>query len=296
MKYASIAILAQASACASNWCNRPLVPEMNNKSSNHQIYMNRINQLFQDKPGNILSIYFTAGYPSLESTARIIKALDRAGADMIEIGIPFSDPIADGPVIQKSSDKALKNGMSLSILFQQLRDIRKEVSVPLLLMGYLNPVMQFGLDNFCRKCTETGIDGVILPDLPLDLYMDEYRETMIKFDLHPVFLMSPQTDNERIGIIDEASRRFIYMVSSSSTTGTRDGFSPEQIGYFERIKVMNLKHPRLIGFGISSRETFSVACKYANGAIIGSAFIKMLENKGDGEGQINDFIKNIRIT
>jgi tryptophan synthase alpha chain len=256
--------------------------------------MNRINQLFQNKPGNILSIYFTAGHPGLDSTAGIIKALARAGADMIEIGIPFSDPMADGPVIQKSSDRALKNGMSLTLLFQQLRDIRKEVSVPLLMMGYLNPVVQFGLDNFCRKCTETGIDGVILPDLPLDLYLEEYRETMKKYDLHPVFLMSPQTENERIRLIDDASGGFIYMVSASSTTGTKDGFSPEQIGYFERIHGMSLKNPRLIGFGISSRETFSVACKYASGAIIGSAFIKMLDSKGNGEESIKSFVKDMR--
>ena len=257
--------------------------------------MNRINQLFHDKPGGILSIYFTAGHPVLNSTAGIIKNLAKAGADMVEIGIPFSDPMADGPVIQKSSDKALKNGMSLSILFQQLRDIRKEVSIPILMMGYLNPVMQFGLDNFYRKCTETGIDGVILPDLPLDLYLEEYRETMKKVDLHPVFLMSPQTDYDRIRLIDDASGGFIYMVSSSSTTGTRDGFSPEQIGYFERINGMNLKSPRLIGFGISSRKTFSVACNYAKGAIIGSAFIKMLDSKGDGEENIKSFVKDIRI-
>jgi tryptophan synthase alpha chain len=255
--------------------------------------MNRINRLFQDKSGNILSIYFTAGYPMLESTAGMIKALDRAGADMIEIGIPFSDPMADGPVIQKSSDKALKNGMSLSILFQQLRDIRKDVSVPLLMMGYLNPVMQFGLDNFCRKCTETGIDGVILPDLPLDLYLEEYKETLKKHDLHCIFLISPQTDNERISLIDKESSGFIYMVSSSSTTGTRDGFSEEQLGYFKRINDLNLKNPRLIGFGISSREAFSVACKYAKGAIIGSAFIKMLDSKGDSEKNISDFVKYI---
>jgi tryptophan synthase alpha chain len=257
--------------------------------------MNRINKLFQDKPGNILSIYFTAGHPALDSTAGIIKSLARAGADMIEIGIPFSDPMADGPVIQKSSDKSLRNGMSLSILFRQLRDIRNEVSVPLLLMGYLNPVLQFGMDNFCRKCTETGIDGVILPDLPLDLYLEEYRETMIQYDLHPVFLMSPLTDDERICRIDDASRGFIYMVSASSTTGAKNDFSPDQIGYFERINRMNLKNPRLIGFGISSPETFSTACKYAKGAIIGSAFINMLESKGDQEENIMRFVKDIKI-
>ena len=257
--------------------------------------MNRIDQLFKDKPGNILSLYFTAGHPTLNSTTGIIKTLARAGADMVEIGIPFSDPMADGPVIQQSSDKALKNGMSLSILFRQLRDIRNEVTIPLLMMGYLNPVMQFGLDNFCRNCMETGIDGVILPDLPLDLYLEEYRETMKKYELHPVFLMSPQTDNDRIRLIDETSGGFIYMVSSSSTTGARDSFSPEQIGYFERINGMNLKTPRLIGFGISSRETFSLACNYAKGAIIGSAFIKMLDSKGDDEASIRSFIQSIRI-
>ena len=257
--------------------------------------MNRIDQLFKDKPGNILSLYFTAGHPTLNSTTGIIKTLARAGADMVEIGIPFSDPMADGPVIQQSSDKALKNGMSLSILFRQLRDIRNEVTIPLLMMGYLNPVMQFGLDNFCRNCMETGIDGVILPDLPLDLYLEEYRETMKKYELHPVFLMSPQTDNDRIRLIDQTSGGFIYMVSSSSTTGTRDSFSPEQIGYFERINGMNLKTPRLIGFGISSRETFSMACKYARGAIIGSAFIKMLDSKGGDEASIRSFIQSIRI-
>jgi tryptophan synthase alpha chain len=257
--------------------------------------MNRIDQLFHDKQGNILSLYFTAGHPALNSTTGIIKTLARAGADMVEIGIPFSDPMADGPVIQQSSDKALKNGMSLSILFRQLRDIRNEVSIPLLMMGYLNPVMQFGLDNFCRHCLETGIDGVILPDLPLDLYLEEYRETMKQYELHPVFLMSPQTDNDRIRLIDQTSGGFIYMVSSSSTTGKRDSFSPEQIGYFERINGMNLKTPRLIGFGISSRETFSMACKYARGAIIGSAFIKMLDSKGDDEASIRSFIQSIRI-
>jgi len=258
--------------------------------------MNRINQLFQSKPGNILSIYFTAGHPTLDSAAGIIKALSRAGADMIEIGIPFSDPMADGPVIQKSSDKALKNGMSLSILFQQLRDIRKEISIPLLMMGYLNPVIRFGMDNFCRKCAETGIDGIILPDLPLDLYLEEYHEMMKKYDLHPVFLMSPQTDNERIRLIDDASNGFIYMVSASSTTGAKNSFSAEQIRYFERIHGMHLKNPRLIGFGISSRETFSVACKYASGAIIGSAFVKMLENSGVSEENILRFVTDIRLS
>jgi tryptophan synthase alpha chain len=256
--------------------------------------MNRINQLFHDKQGNILSIYFTAGYPELDSTAEIIKTLARSGVDMIEIGIPFSDPMADGPVIQKSSDKALKNGMTLTILFQQLRDIRNAVSLPLLVMGYLNPVIRFGMDNFCRKCTETGIDGLILPDLPLDLYREEYRETMRKYGLHPVFLMSPQTDDERIRLIDEESEGFIYMVSASSTTGRKGKFTEEQIRYFERIHGMNLKNPRLIGFGISSGETFSTVCKYASGAIIGSAFINTLSSEGDRAENIAAFIRSIR--
>jgi len=257
--------------------------------------MNRIDKLFHEKPGNILSIYFTAGHPSLDSTAGIIKALARAGTDMIEIGIPFSDPMADGPVIQKSSDKALKNGMSLALLFQQLRDIRKEVSIPLLLMGYLNPVIQFGMENFCRKCRETGIDGVILPDLPLDLYREDYQEMLKGYELYPVFLISPQTDDERIRLIDDTSRGFIYMVSASSTTGTKSGFSSGQVSYFERIHRMNLTRPRLIGFGISSQDTFSVACKYAKGAIIGSAFVDMLDREGDREENIVQFVRKMRM-
>lgn len=256
--------------------------------------MNRIDQLFRNKPGNILSVYFTAGHPALESTAAIITSLARAGADMIEIGIPFSDPMADGPVIQKSSDIALKNGMRLSLLFRQLQDIRKNVDVPLLMMGYLNPVIRFGMDEFCRICSETGIDGVILPDLPLDLYLGEYRETFRKYGLHPVFLISPQTDDERIHLIDETSGGFVYMVSASSTTGAKKGFSPEQIQYFERIHRMALKKPRLIGFGISARETFIQACQHAQGAIIGSAFIKMLDDKGYSDKSIAEFVNDIK--
>jgi tryptophan synthase alpha chain len=255
--------------------------------------MNRINQLFQQKQGNILSVYFTAGFPYLNSTVEIIKALADGGGDMIEIGIPFSDPIADGPVIQKSNDKALKNGMSLKLLFQQLQDLRNEVSIPLLMMGYLNPVMQFGLDKFCRKCSEVGIDGIILPDLPLDLYLEEYQPVFKQYHLHNIFLMSPQTSDERIHRIDDASGGFIYMVSASSTTGTKDSFSPEQIAYFERIGNMNLKNPRLIGFGISTRKTFSLACKYAQGAIIGSAFIKEIEKEGDLKTVIQGFCSKI---
>ncbi|MBN2274989.1 MAG: tryptophan synthase subunit alpha [Bacteroidales bacterium] len=255
--------------------------------------MNRINKLFQQKQGNILSVYCTAGYPLLDSTAFIIKALAKAGADMIEIGIPFSDPMADGPVIQKSSDRALKNGMTLNLLFEQLIDLRKEVTIPLIMMGYLNPVMQFGMENFCLRCSEAGIDGVILPDLPLDLYLEEYKSVFAKYHLKFVFLISPQTAENRIRLIDKVSNGFIYMVSASSTTGVRKGFSTAQIDYFERIDNMKLRNPRLIGFGISSHDTFSVACRYAQGAIIGSAFVKALHGVGDPEEKIRKFCHRI---
>lgn len=256
--------------------------------------MNRINQLFNQKSSNILSIFFTAGYPELNSTVPIIKALAGAGTDMIEIGMPFSDPMAEGPVIQKSSDTALRNGMSLSLLFQQLADIRETVDIPLLLMGYLNPVMQFGIENFCRKCAETGIDGVILPDLPMDLFLEDYQPVFRKYGLHNIFLLSPQTEESRIRLIDKVSEGFIYMVSASSTTGVRDKFSAEQVAYFERIRDMKLRNPRLIGFGISSHQSFSTACQFASGAIIGSAFVKMLDNTMDMDAKIGTFCESIR--
>lgn len=256
--------------------------------------MNRINQLFQNKSTQILSVYFTAGFPSLDSTVPIIKALAESGADMIEIGMPFSDPMADGPVIQNSSSVALKNGMSLKLLFSQLKDIRKEVDIPLLLMGYLNPVMQFGIGRFCDHCTATGIDGLILPDLPMEIYQEEFKSTFEKHDLRNIFLISPQTNSERIHKIDDVSNGFIYMVSSSSTTGVKGGFDPEQPVYFERIKNMNLKNPRLIGFGISNSESFNNACNFAQGAIIGSAFVKMLNEVTDLKTDIGRFVGNIR--
>ncbi len=258
--------------------------------------MNRINHLFQTRPGQILSVYFTAGYPTCQSTAGIIRALTRSGVDMIEIGMPFSDPLADGPVIQHSSDAALRQGMSLKLLFSQLQGIRDDVVTPLLLMGYLNPVMQFGMENFCRKCKETGIDGVILPDLPLQVYEEEYRDILEDHGLHSIFLVSPQTSPGRVEEIDNASQGFIYMVSSSSTTGVRGAFSGEQISYFERIRDMKLKNPGLIGFGISGREGFESACRYASGAIIGSAFVEMLGRNPDPEDGIRKFIGEIRGT
>ena len=256
--------------------------------------MNRIDKLFNLKHNKILSVYFTAGYPTLNSTVDIIRSLADAGADMIELGMPFSDPMADGPVIQQSNDKALSNGMSLKILFNQLENIRELVDIPILLMGYLNPVYQFGFDDFCRKCHETGIDGIILPDLPPDVYNEKYRDLFARYNLHNVFLISPQTSTERIMQIDSLSGGFIYMVSSSSTTGEKGAFSEKQVSYFDRIKKMDLRSPRLIGFGISDSKGFSEACNYANGAIIGSAFVRMLGDSGDIDNGIKRFIADIR--
>jgi tryptophan synthase alpha chain len=256
--------------------------------------MNRIDKLFKEKKTNILSVYFTAGYPNLDSTTVIIKALENAGADMIEIGMPFSDPMADGPVIQHSNEQALKNGMSLKLLFSQLSGIRKEVKIPLLLMGYLNPVIQFGIANFCAECSSVGIDGVILPDLPPQNFVEEYFSIFDKYDLYNILLISPQSSAERIYTIDKISRGFIYMVSSSSVTGTKNDFSEEQVAYFKRVQNMNLDNPCLIGFGISNRETYNKAGKYARGAIIGSAFVKSLGKDDKVIENIGRFIRNIK--
>jgi len=256
--------------------------------------MNRIDKLFKEKKTNILSVYFTAGYPDLNSTTGIIKALENAGADMIEIGMPFSDPMADGPVIQHSNETALKNGMSLKLLFNQLSEIRKEVRIPLLLMGYLNPVIQYGVENFCIQCEKTGIDGVILPDLPPVVYEEEYLHIFNKHQIYNILLISPQSVAERISDIDKISRGFIYMVSSSAVTGSRGEFSADQISYFKRVSEMKLANPCLIGFGISNHETFANAGKYSRGGIIGSAFVKILGKNGDLARNINQFIKEIR--
>ena len=256
--------------------------------------MNRINNLFSEKETEILSVYFTAGYPGIDDTCTVIKALADSGVDLIEIGMPFSDPMADGPVIQQSNDKALKNGMNIRLLFRQLEGIRSEVTIPLIMMGYLNPVMQYGIENFCKKCNELMVDGVILPDLPYEIYMENYREVFERYNLHKIFLISPQTSEERIRKIDEISNGFIYMVSSSSTTGIKTKFAKDQEGYFLRLQKMNLNNPRLIGFGISSHETFQRASRYASGAIIGSAFIKALAEEGDLEEKIRRFVEMIR--
>ncbi|WP_437372943.1 tryptophan synthase subunit alpha [Maribacter litoralis] len=252
---------------------------------------NRITTKLQEGK-KLLSIYFTAGYPALNDTVKIIEDLEKNGVDMIEIGLPFSDPLADGPTIQESSTAALKNGMTTEILFKQLKDIRKSVSIPLIIMGYFNPMLQYGVEAFCKKCQEIGIDGLILPDLPLDVYQDEYEETFKKYGLLNVFLITPQTSDERIQQIDNASNGFIYMVSSASVTGSKSGFGQEQENYFERIANMKLKNPQIVGFGIKDEETFLQATKTAKGAIIGSAFIKHLT--ANGVHSIAEFVKTIR--
>ncbi|MCS7019040.1 MAG: tryptophan synthase subunit alpha [Cytophagales bacterium] len=255
---------------------------------------NRIHALFAAKR-NILNIYFTAGFPQLNDTVRIIKALTRAGVDMIEIGMPFSDPLADGPTIQQSSQRALENGMSIRLLFEQLQHIRQHTNLPLLLMGYLNPVMQFGIENFCQNAREIGIDGLILPDLPMHEYLTEYRPIFERYGLLNIFLITPQTAEARIRQIDELSQQsFIYMVSAASTTGAKQGFTPEQRTYFERIAAMHLKSPKLIGFGIANSATFEEACRYAEGAIIGSAFINLLQQSVDLEADISAFVHALR--
>jgi tryptophan synthase alpha chain len=257
-------------------------------------YMNRIDKLFKEKHAGILSIYFTAGYPHLDSTVSIIRTLAEAGADMIEIGMPFSDPMADGPVIQQSNEIALRNGMSIKLLLSQLSEIRKEVKIPLLLMGYLNPVIQFGVENFCKECNRIGIDGIILPDLPPQVYREEYLPFFNKYNLYNILLITPQSSEERILVIDKVSRGFIYMVSSSAVTGTRGRFMDHQISYFKRVNEINLENPCLIGFGISNRETFQSAAKYARGGIIGSAFVKILGKGGNINENIIQFIRDIK--
>lgn len=251
---------------------------------------NRINKKLQEDK-KLLSIYFTAGYPALNDTAKIIQDLEINGIDMIEIGLPFSDPLADGPTIQESSTAALKNGMTTEKLFEQLKDIRKTVSIPLIIMGYFNPMLQYGVEAFCKKCNEIGIDGIIMPDLPLDVYQADYESTYNKYGLINIFLITPQTSDDRIRQIDAASNGFIYMVSSASVTGSKEGFGNTQTEYFERIASMKLKNLQIVGFGIKDAETFQTATKNAKGAIIGSAFIKHLTEHG--VDSIANFIKKI---
>ncbi len=256
--------------------------------------MNRIKELFKKKDKNILSIYFTAGFPELNSTMAILVALEKNGADMIEVGMPFSDPLADGPVIQNSSEVALKNGMNMDLLFEQTKEMRKQISIPLVLMGYLNPLLQYGVEKFLKRAAENGFDALIIPDLPMREYELNYKNLFEKYNIKNIFLVTPDTSEERIRKIDGLSDAFIYLVASSGTTGTRDNVTDEQQNYFHRIASYNLKNPLLAGFGISNRETFEKTCTHTNGAIIGSAFIKELENKGDSDNVIKSFIHSIK--
>jgi len=256
--------------------------------------MNRLNKLFSTKNKDLLSIYFTAGYPALNTTVDIAEALEKAGADFLEVGFPYSDPVADGPTIQNSSQQALENGMTLNVLFEELKELRKRVSIPIILMGYCNPMVQYGVERFCQTAAEVGVDGVIVPDLPMYEYENLYAETFAKYGLSNIFLVTPQTSEERIRKIDGLSNSFIYLLSSSSITGGSLDVSDAIEGYYKRIKAMQLNNPLIIGFGISNNKTFSKACEYANGAIVGSAFVKYLGSRPDYLEGIGEFIGTIR--
>lgn len=254
--------------------------------------MNRIDHLFENKKKQVLNIYCTAGYPALTSTVEVITALQEYGADVIEIGIPYSDPLADGPVIQHSNMIAIKNGMSIDVLFKQIEDIRLKVQLPLILMGYMNPVLQYGFEKFCADAQKAGIDGLIIPDLPVFEFDMQYKAVFEKHGLKFIFLITPETTEERIKQIDERCSGFIYAVSSSSTTGNNKAIG-EQTAYFEKLRQLKLKNPVLVGFGIKDRETFNTACQHTNGAIIGSAFIKALENSTSINQTVKKFINSI---
>ncbi len=244
---------------------------------------NRIKALFDEKGKEILSVYFCAGFPKAENTAEVISGLERNGVDMVEVGIPFSDPIADGKVIQDAATKALRNGMSLKRIFVQLAGIRRTVRIPLVLMGYMNPIMQYGFEEFFKSCSECGIDGCIIPDLPFEDYMTDIKPLADKYSVSVIMLVTPETSDDRIRKIDDNTDGFIYMVSTASTTGAKERFDDETIRYFERINSMNLRNPRMIGFGISNRATFAAACANAAGGIIGSRFISIMGECGDAE-------------
>jgi len=256
--------------------------------------MNRLTQLFQNKKNNILSVYFTAGYPKLQDSCAILQALEAHGIDLAEVGIPFSDPMADGPVIQQSAGKALHNGMSLRLLFEQLKKIRSTVKMPLLMMGYLNPIMQYGFERFCQSCSEVGIDGMIIPDLPFADYLANYKSIADRHDLKMIMLITPETEEERIRLIDEHTEGFIYLVSSASTTGAQQAFDQGKQDYFTRVSGMKLRNPLLVGFGISNRETLTAASAHTQGAIIGSKFIQLLGVRGTPDEAVGELLKALK--
>lgn len=256
--------------------------------------MNRIDKLFLQKKRQILSLYFTAGFPDLNDSINIIEALDKSGANMIEIGMPFSDPVADGPVIQESSKKALNNGMNLELLFKQLKNLRSITEMPVILMGYINPVFRMGMENFLDKCREVGIDGLIIPDLPPREYEEHYKSMFDEYGVNNILLITPQTSDTRIREIDALSKGFIYVVSNYATTGVQAEFGQRQLDYFRRIKNLNLRNPLMIGFGISDRQRFEIVCEYAAGGIIGTSFIKALNEEGSIEAKVGEFILKFR--
>lgn len=256
--------------------------------------MNRIDKLFAEKKTGILSIYFCAGHPTLNGTANTIETLERNGVDLIEVGIPFSDPMADGPVIQDAATKALRNGMTLRLLFSQLENIRESVKIPLILMGYLNPIYQYGYDTFFKKCSEIGIDGVIIPDLPFKDYLNDVKPIANKYGIHVIMLITPETSDERIRFIDEHTDGFIYMVSSAATTGAQKEFDAKKQAYFSRIDSMGLRNPRMVGFGISNKQTFEAALNHASGAIIGSKFVSLIDSLGDADKAIKALLEALK--
>jgi tryptophan synthase alpha chain len=255
--------------------------------------MNRLNQLFNTKRNNLLSIYFTAGYPEINTTVDIAEALENAGADFVEIGFPYSDPVADGPIIQHSSQTSLANGMTLNLLFEQLAELRKRISIPVMLMGYINPIVQYGVERFCKKAAELGVDGIIVPDLPMYEYEALYSDFFKNNNLSNIFMVTPNTSEDRIRKIDELSDSFIYLLSSSIITGKNVEMSHSIEDYYKRIKGMALKNPTIFGFGIKDKQTFERACEYANGAIVGTAFVKLLDEENYLE-KIPAFVQGIR--
>jgi len=256
--------------------------------------MNRITNLFNTKKSGILSVYFTAGYPQFDDTVSILKEVQSKGIDLVEIGIPFSDPMADGPVIQEAANQALRNGMSLKKLFDQLKNVRTEIQIPLIFMGYLNPIMRYGFDNFCRDCAAIGIDGMIIPDLPFADYIAEYKPIADKYDLKIIMLITPETSDERIRLIDANTEGFIYMVSSAATTGAQESFDEKKQAYFNRINNMGLKNPRLIGFGISNKATLDAAMANASGAIVGSKFVQLLRECSNPSAAVDKLLEVLK--